>query len=150
MNQHEFIVRLTKYLKLTRVEYGFTQEEMAQFLGLSKKTLVETEKGRRNLSWTECIAFTTLFSGSALLQNEFGGELSDMVKAYAFSGKKVDYPRTLGGKIWWKTIRDEKGYRIQQNIVSAHFRILDSQDGRIMSTFSQEEADQFFAKLTNQ
>ena len=47
MKREEFIKAVSGKLKLIRTEYGITQEVMSEMLGISKKTLVETEKGRR-------------------------------------------------------------------------------------------------------
>lgn len=45
MTKKEFAAALDSALKVVRKEYGFTQEKMAAVLGISKKTLVEIEKG---------------------------------------------------------------------------------------------------------
>ena len=45
MKREEFIKTVSSKLKLIRTEYGITQEAMSEMLGISKKTLVETEKG---------------------------------------------------------------------------------------------------------
>ncbi|RAZ02983.1 transcriptional regulator, partial [Klebsiella oxytoca] len=51
MTRELFVQEMNRQLKLVRTEYGFTQETMANVLGLSKKTLVEIEKGRSSLGW---------------------------------------------------------------------------------------------------
>ena len=51
MDRREFISEINGMLKLVRTEYGLTQEKMADVLGISKKSLVESEKGRRPLGW---------------------------------------------------------------------------------------------------
>ena len=61
-----FISQMDQKLKLIRTEYGLTQEKMADILGISKKTLVEIEKGRRSLGWTGAVALASLFSGSPI------------------------------------------------------------------------------------
>ena len=147
MDKNELIAEVSRCLKTVRAEYDFSQTQMASILGISKKSLVETEKKRRNLTWPECVAFVTLFSSSSILQNSFGGEMSDMMKAIAFNGIQPIYPKTLGGKIWWKNIREEKGYRLQQNIISSHYRILDSQDGRIISSLHKSVIMPIFENL---
>ena len=83
MDRREFMSEINGMLKLVRTEYGLTQEKMANVLGISKKSLVESEKGRRTLGWTETVAFVSVFSQSRILQNQYGGELSDMVAALA-------------------------------------------------------------------
>ena len=81
MDRKEFIREMDIHLKLVRTEYGYTQEMMASILGLSKKTLVEIEKGRSSLGWMGAVAFSSLFSDSRILSSLLGGEADDMVKA---------------------------------------------------------------------
>ena len=45
----------------------------------------------------------------------------------------------MGGKVWWRAVDDVGGYRIQQNIVSGHYRLLDPADGRMFSSFDLAE-----------
>ena len=66
MDRNEFIREMDIHLKLVRTEYGYTQEMMASILGLSKKTLVEIEKGRSSLGWMGAVAFVSLFSESRI------------------------------------------------------------------------------------
>lgn len=143
MNQKEFCKTISSLVRVIRTEYGFTQDQMALILGISKKTLVETEKKRRELSWTEAAAFVSIFSQSAILQNELGGEAGDMLRAIAFADHKITYPRTMGGKVWWRNVEEKGGLRIQQNIISQHYRLLDSNDGRIMSSFSLNDIQEY-------
>ncbi len=145
MERSEFIRQLDRQEKLVRTEAGYTQQQMALLLGLSKKTLVVIEKGRASLGWTGAVTLCTLFAGSAVLQNAYGGELSDMLRALAFAGAPHPPQPTMGGHVWWRTVRAENGWRIQQNIISQHYRILDAGDGRLFSSFSLEEIEDFWA-----
>lgn len=138
MTKKEFTMQLDGYLKAVRKEYGFTQEKMAVILGISKKTLVEIEKGRSSLGWTGAAAFAVIFSESMILQEAYGGELTDLVEALAFADAEPQYPKTMGGKVWWREIIKKKGYRIQQNLISGHFRLLDKEDHRVMASFELE------------
>ena len=135
MDKDEFVKRMSELLKPVRAEYSLNQEEMAMAIGISKKTLVETEKGRRQLGWTESAAMAFIFEQSTILQSAFGGDLCDMIHAIAFSDSKITYPQTMGGKVWWTTISDKNGYKIQQNIISKHYRLLNSRDQRLASSF---------------
>ncbi len=148
MDRKEFIARISRNCKLIRTEYGYSQDQMALAIGISKKSLVETEKGRRLLSWNEAVTLVTVFSGSNLLQNEFGGELSDMIRAIAFDHTDVTYPQTMGGKIWWKVIEEKNGYRLQQNVLSGHYRLLDPHDGRMISSFDPEKIRTYVRNLS--
>ena len=144
MDRATFIKETDQLEKLIRTEFEFTQQKMALLLGISKKTLVEIEKGRASLGWGGAVTLCTLFSDSQVLQNAFGGELSDMLRALAFTGS-IQTPRpTMGGRVWWRTLRDENGYRIQQNLVSQHYRILDAKDRRLFSSFSMDETEDFW------
>lgn len=138
MNKNQFIALMNHQVKLVRTEYGLTQEAMAKALGLSKKTLVEIEKGRSSLGWMGSVAFTSIFSASQVLGGALGGEAEDMILALAFEDLSPDYPKTMGGKVWWRTVEVHGPFKIQQNIISQHYRALDDQDGRVCSSFEIE------------
>jgi len=139
MTREEFIEEMNRQLKLVRTEYNFTQDVMAKVLGISKKTLVEIEKGRVSLGWNGAVALCTIFSGSQVLAGKLGGEAGDMIRAIAFQDLKPCYPKTMGGKVWWRVVEKSGEYTVQQNILSQHYRILDAEDGRVFSTFDITE-----------
>jgi len=139
MTRDEFIHEMNIHLKLVRTEYCFTQETMAKVLGLSKKTLVEIEKGRSSLGWMGAVALCSIFSGSQVLAGLLGGDAADMVQALAFRDQHPSYPKTMGGKVWWRTVEHYKGVCIQQNIISQHYRALNQDDERICSSFELDE-----------
>ena len=131
MDRNEFIGKANEKLKLVRTEYGYNQEKMADVLGISKKTLVQIEKGRSSLGWTGAVALCTIFERSEVLAAAFGGETTDMIMALAFQDSEPNYPKTMGGRIWWKTLEEAGKYKIQQNIISQHYRLLDQNDRRV-------------------
>ncbi len=49
--------------------------------------------------------------------------------------KEISLPNipmpTMGGEIWWRTIAEYKGWKIQQNYITHHARILDDKNVRI-------------------
>ena len=139
MTREKFVAELDRQVKLVRTEYGFNQEVMARVLGISKKTLVEIEKGRSSLGWTGAVALCAIFSGSQVLSGLLGGEAGDMVRALAFQDLRPTYPKTMGGKVWWRFVETVGPYTIQQNILSQHYRALDQEDGRVCSSFDLEE-----------
>ena len=148
MTRDEFIAEVNNKLKLVRTEYGLTQDKMAVILGISKKTLVESEKGRRSIGWTEAVALVTIFQSSMILQNSFGGDPVGVVAALAFEDVEVTYPSTMGGRVWWKEIDGLGGYRIQQNIISGHYRLLDAQDHRLISSFHLSEVKDYLDSIS--
>lgn len=137
MTRADFIEKTSEKLKLIRIENDYTQDKMAEILGLSKKTLVQIEKGRTTLGWASAVTLCTIFRDSEVLAMTFGGDPQDIILSLAFT----DYEskeKTMGGKVWWSNLESRGNYRIQQNIISRHFRILDAQDRRICSSFEEE------------
>ena len=147
MTREEFIKQMDGQAKLVRTEYGFTQDIMARVLGISKKTLVEIEKGRSSLGWTGAVALCSIFSESQVLAGLLGGSAEDMIQALAFQDLKPAYPKTMGGKVWWKTIETGDGWKIQQNIISQHYRALDDENGRICSSFDLENVREILSEI---
>ena len=147
MTRETFVTDMDRQVKLVRTEYGFTQDVMAKVLGISKKTLVEIEKGRSSLGWTGAVTLCTIFSGSQVLSGLLGGEAGDMIRALAFRDLKPVYPKTMGGKVWWRFVETRGSYTIQQNLISQHYRALDQEDGRICSSFDLEEVRRRLAEL---
>jgi DNA-binding XRE family transcriptional regulator len=69
MEKKQFIKLLDEKLKLIRTEYGLSQDKMAAILGISKKTLIEIEKNRKSLGWTNSVALASIFSDSTILRD---------------------------------------------------------------------------------
>lgn len=137
MTRPDFIKIASEKLKLIRIESEYTQDKMAEILGISKKTLVQIEKGRSTLGWSGAVTLCTIFRNSEVLEMTFGGDPQDIILSLAFT----DYEskeKTLGGKVWWINIECTDVFRIQQNIISKHYRILDGQDRRIFSSFDYD------------
>ncbi|WP_028399643.1 helix-turn-helix transcriptional regulator [Ectobacillus panaciterrae] len=146
MKKEEATAFLAKKMKLVRIESGYTQEKMSEILGISKKTLVQIEKERVQPSWTIVVAVCALFRESEILRSSFGGDALETVTTIARDHVEYRKERTLGGKVWWKEVERMGGFRLQQNIISQHYRILDEDDHRWYSTFDGNEAVE---KLTN-
>lgn len=138
MDRDKFVDMVNDKLKLIRSEYDFTQDRMAEIIGISKKTLVQIEKGRSSLGWTGAVAVCTIFKDSEILQMIFGGDTQDIILSIAFENYDKNYENTMGGKVWWRDVENNGNYRIQQNIISNHYRILDEDDRRISSSFDIE------------
>jgi len=86
-----------------------------------------------------------------LIRNEYGlnqdkmaagGDVEDIIVAIAFCDVDVKYPRTMGGKIWWKTVLEKEGYVVQQNILSHHYRLLDPDNRRRIASFDYNEIEE--------
>ncbi|MDP4089765.1 MAG: helix-turn-helix domain-containing protein [Bacillota bacterium] len=135
MTRDEFIKIADSKIRLIRNEKNYTQDKMADVLGISKKTLVQIEKGRCSLGWTAAVAVCTICKDSEILQLAFGGETEDIILSLAFNGYEKAYEKTLGGNIWWRDIEINGIFKIQQNVISKHYRILNDRDMRIYSSF---------------
>ncbi|MBM7615658.1 helix-turn-helix transcriptional regulator [Alkaliphilus hydrothermalis] len=149
MNREGLINSVWDKFKLVRVELGFTQEEMAEKLGISKKTLVQIEKHRVSPGWTTTVAFCTLFRRSEVLQNAFGGDPLEILEVITNPILLKPKETTLGGKVWWVDILSKENYRIQQNVISQHYRILDKMNRRWLSTFDLDYAKAILMQLAS-
>ncbi|KGX84675.1 XRE family transcriptional regulator [Pontibacillus marinus BH030004 = DSM 16465] len=149
MDQQMIVEQLSSKLKLVRVEKGYTQDRMAVILGISKKTLVQIEKGRTEAGWTTMVAMCALFRDSEVIQNTLGADPIEVVETVAH--EHVDRPRqrTMGGKVWWAKVEERGGFTLQQNVISQHYRIIDDQFYRYFSTFDQGEAQEKLKELSN-
>jgi DNA-binding XRE family transcriptional regulator len=144
MTRLEFIKRVDEKVRLIRTEKGYTQDKMAEILGISKKTLVQVEKERSSLGWTVAIAVCVIFKDSQILELTFGGDVEEIIRSLSFSNNERWHIPTFGGKIWWKDMEIKNGYTIQKNIISNHYRILDNNYRRICYSF---ESDYIFKRF---
>ena len=149
MTKLEFINMVDEKVRLIRTEKGYTQDKMAEILGISKKTLVQVEKERSSLGWTVAIAVCVIFKDSEILELTFGGDVENIIRSLSFSNDERRYIPTFGGKIWWKDIEVKNGYTVQQNIISNHYRILDSSYGRICYSFELDYISKRFHELAD-
>lgn len=150
MNKDEVVQIIAKKMKLVRTEHNYTQEEMAEILGLSKKTLVQIEKERILPSWTTVVAICALFQSSEVLESVFGGSALEVIQTIAHHKMEYKKEKTMGGHIWWKEIEKRGAFCLQQNIVSQHYRILDDENCRWFSTFHKEEALEKLVRFSEQ
>jgi hypothetical protein len=56
--------------------------------------------------------------------------------------------KTLGGKFFWRTLAEKNGWRLQQNVLTGHFRILDNENIRQGWGLSEDEIRHTFRKFT--
>ncbi|WP_458412985.1 helix-turn-helix domain-containing protein [Schinkia sp. CFF1] len=140
MDRETTIVLISEKIKLIRTELGFTQDKMAEILGISKKTLVQIEKGRNTANWTTIVTVCALFNNSEVLNSKLGDDPVEFIKLIAFNNTEGRKEKTLGGKVWWKEVYKKGNFRLQQNVISNHYRILDDENYRWYSTFNLDDA----------
>lgn len=139
MNQEELIDIVSQKIRLIRLEKELSQEEMAKILGISKKTLIQIEKGRVAAGWNVVVTCVALFEESEILQNGLGEDSLEVVRLVTFNNIEQPVMKTMGGKIWWKEVEKRGEFKLQQNVVSQHFRIIDDSNYRWFSSFELEE-----------
>ena len=140
MDRESFIQLISRKMRLIRVERGYSQEKMASIIGISKKTLVEIEKERILAGWTTVIAVCTLFRESEILQATIGDDPIEIVETLAHEEIMLPKQKSMGGRIWWRDVEEQGIFRLQQNMFSPHYRILDEDDYRWYSSFDEAEA----------
>ncbi|OLS33601.1 helix-turn-helix transcriptional regulator [Bacillus sp. MRMR6] len=148
MNRTEIIKIVSDKLRLIRTEAGYTQDKMAEIIGVSKKTLVQIEKGRVQAGWSTVVTVCALFRETETVQFLFGNEPLEVLETVAREGIDYRKMKTLGGRIWWKEVSKKNGYVLQQNIISKHFRILDDKRYRIFSSFDEKLTKARFKELS--
>lgn len=147
MDRETFIQLISRKMRLIRVERGYSQEKMASIIGISKKTLVEIEKERILAGWTTVIAVCTLFRQSEILQATIGEDPIEIVETLAHEEIMLPKQKSMGGRIWWREVEVAGIFRLQQNLFSQHFRILDEEDYRWYSSFDETEAKKRLQEL---
>jgi hypothetical protein len=58
--------------------------------------------------------------------------------------------KTMGGNVFWDTIKSRKGWKIQQNIFTQHYRILDQNNVRHAWSSDYDEIEQLFETYTGE
>jgi DNA-binding XRE family transcriptional regulator len=148
LTREEIIAMVSEKLRLIRTEAGYTQDKMADIIGVSKKTLVQIEKGRVLANWSTAVSICALFRETETVQFLFGNEPLEVLETVAREGIDYRKMKTLGGRIWWRVVSSKNGFVLQQNILSKHYRILDEKNYRIFSSFDEKMSKQRFKELT--
>lgn len=147
MNKEDVINLLSNKIKLIRADYEFTQEEMSNVIGVSKKSLVEIEKGRKMLSWPVAVTVCAIFSDSEIIKMTLGDEPVELISLIALGKSGMDKRKTLGGIVWWKELSKSDEFILQQNIISGHYRILDNKRRRWYSSIDSVYINKKYKEL---
>lgn len=144
MDKNELCKIVNNKLKDIRFENGFSQEVMADVIGVSKKTYIQLEKERVLIGWAQAVTVCTLFQDTKTITEVFGEDVLEIVQVVALEKVQKRQLPTFGGTIWWKSIKKEKGLRLQQHKLSYHYRILDQDNYRLYFTLSKKDAIERF------
>jgi len=71
-----------------------------------------------------------------------------VIETIAHDGINRPKDKSMGGRVWWKEIISKGDFRLQQNVISQHYRILDDKNYRWFSSFDEEEAKIRLNELT--
>lgn len=71
--KENYIDILGDNLSALRAKAGFTQEEVATMVGVSRQTYYSIETGKRNMTWTLCLALILLFDTNLDTHNMLRG-----------------------------------------------------------------------------
>jgi DNA-binding XRE family transcriptional regulator len=126
MTQDVFDRMISDKLKLIRTEAELTQDRMADMIGISKKTLVQVEKGRQTLGFTASALVAVLFRHSELVQSMFGDSVLEILDLVSTKARSKVWYKTMGGKVWWTEERRDGSYILQKHILTGHYRIIDT------------------------
>lgn len=110
MNKETVIDLISKNVRLIRLERGYSQEKMATVLGISKKTLVQVEKERTSIGWTNAVVVCALFKDSPILKHILGEEPFEVIETLAHDGMNTPKVKTLGGKMFWNEIAKKENF----------------------------------------
>ncbi|ALM57417.1 MULTISPECIES: XRE family transcriptional regulator XdrA [Staphylococcus] len=149
MDRQQFTDLIQTKFKMVRIEAGYTQDTMAQTIGLSKKTLVQIEKERVLPNWTTCVSICALFRDSDVLNSTFGCDPLEMVQT--ISRNHCAYPNhSTTSDIYWNTIDSRNGFILQSNKVSDIYRVLNNETQPIFGTSKLREAETYFGRISKE
>lgn len=142
--REQLIELVSARMRLLRNEYNFSQDKMAEVIGISKKTLVQIEKNRVFASWPVVVTICSIFRESEILRMTIGEDPIGVIEAVSFEDVIIPKNLTGGGRVFWKTIESKRQFRVQKHLLTSHYRLIDGNDKRWISTFNE---DIIFEKL---
>ena len=148
-DRENFITTCDSKLRLVRTEANLTQEQMAHAIGISKKTLVDIEKGRRSLGWSGSVALCVVFPGSDVISSAFGSSPVDMIPGLALTGTPTPTAAPTANP-WWEIIADNGEFRIEQNVVSQHYRLMARDNTKLAASFDIDDLIPLFQARTKE
>lgn len=149
MIRHDLIKIVSENIKILRAEYDYSQQVMANAIGLSKKTLIQVEKGRSLLGWTATCATCAIFKNSKLLGMTLGGDPTALVETLAHKYCYVQSELESKNYLFWDIVEDNGEYTIQKNIISEHYKIAGKNGKRLFSSFDFEKVNATYNEYIN-
>lgn len=141
---------ISEKIRLVRNEYHITQDVFSKMIGITKKTLVQIEKERTKASWSVVISVCMLFSESTTLIDALKSPPDEVIRRIVFDSVTIPKAQTMGGKMFWRTVQEFPGFKVQQNYFSNHYRLIDGYGRRWLSSFHKEKILTFITHVINQ
>lgn len=137
MDRQSFTDLIQTKFKMVRIEAGYTQDTMAQTIGLSKN-ISSNWKERVLPNWTTCVSICALFRDSDVLNSTFGCDPLEIVQT--ISRNHCAYPNhSTTSDIYWNTIETRSGYILQSNKVSNIYRVLNPENNLFSALLKWEK-----------
>lgn len=135
LEKEQFITKATSIVKDVRLALSLSQEVMAELIGMSKKTYVQVEMGRRRLSWAESVSFCCCFKSQKIIKDTFVDDPCTLAENITSDEAK---PSTGSGarSYWWVEITRGHNFFVQQNIMTGQYKILDLFGNVVLTTSS--------------
>ena len=134
----DFIATCDAKLRLVRTEADLTQEQMAFAIGISKKTLVDIEKGRRSLGWAGAVAMCSAFPASDVLTAAFKSAPLKLIPSLA-RGDTPTARSVSSASPWWEIVAENDQFIIEQNTISQHYRLLRKDRSKVAASFDMSD-----------
>lgn len=148
MTKDQLTLITSQSLRLIRNEYHLSQDVFSEMIGITKKTLVQIEKDRALASWSVVIAVIMLFKDSQILKMNLKDEPPLVLRSIVFDSVELPKNQTMGGKMFWRTLKKESGFKIQQNYFSGHYRIVDGMGRRFISSYQRSLVEEWLKEAS--
>ena len=77
LNRKRLIKNMTDNLPMLRTRLGFTQEELAEKIGVSRSTVLSIENKKRQMTWNTLLSLMLVFT-----KNEATNKLLNVLEIY--------------------------------------------------------------------
>jgi DNA-binding XRE family transcriptional regulator len=135
ITRQDLIEKISLSIKLLRTEYGYSQQEMANSIGLSKKTLIQIEKGRLTLSWCATCAVCAVYRDSRQLSMELGEDPVNLIETLAHGDLQSYAESSNRNYVFWDVLEESSGFILAKNILTEHYKVTDATGKRYCSSF---------------
>ena len=88
-----------------------------------------------------------LFRHGEIIRNLFGDAALEVIDLSAKTSSDRPKLRTFGGLVFWNVIEERRGFRVQHNRVTGHYRIIDQENYRHFYSYDLGEVQKRLDEL---